>query len=168
MDLTVDQEARRHLALLVRRFASGSITNDQLEEKLQDSEEHAILAIFLYGIWPLYHDFAEHKLTGQWPLSQEGRHWVGRIIIFLHNDYPYRYPHLTGLRQLPVMLLFIATLGRFGKIWLRYKWRGGDRRVWPFYSESEYAQALKHPVFMSGNAKKNAGMKHLAKGHIPD
>jgi hypothetical protein len=150
------QKARKQLALLVRRLASGSITNDQFEDQLPASEESALHDIYFYGVWPLYDDFVEHKLKNQWSLSQEGANWVGRIVLFLQSEKPYRYPKLMGYSQLPVMLLSIITLGWFGRFWLRYKWRDGEHSVWPFFSQLEYEEALKRPVFLCGKAQQHA------------
>ena len=156
MEQTVDQEARKRLAWLVRRLAAGSITNDQFENALPDSRESALHEMFFFGLWPLYDDFFEHKLADQWSLTSEGKTWVGRIVLFLLSGRAYRYPQLGGLSYLPVMLLSILTIEWFGKLWLRHKWRDGDESVWPFFSRSEYEEALKHPVFLNGSAQQGA------------
>ncbi|MCG7963148.1 MAG: hypothetical protein N0E54_10650 [Candidatus Thiodiazotropha taylori] len=62
MEQDIDKEARKQLAQLVRRLASGSITNDQFEDQLPESDESALHDIYFYGVWPLYDDFVEHKL----------------------------------------------------------------------------------------------------------
>jgi hypothetical protein len=167
MEQDVDKKARKQLALLVRRLAAGSITNDQFEDQLPVSDESALHDIYFYGVWPLYDDFVEHKLKSQWSLSLEGKDWVGRIVLFLRSENPYRYPKLMGFSQLPVMLLSIITLGWFGRFWLRYKWRDGDQSVWPFFSQSEYEEALKHPVFLNGNAQQDARVGRSAPLRAP-
>lgn len=153
MNQAADQEARKHLAGLVRRLASGAITNEQFENAQPNSKEPTLQDIYFYGLWPLYDDFVEHKLIGRWALTREGKAWVARIVLFLHSGQPYRYPQLTGFSQIPVILLSLFSLGWFGRFWRRRKWRGGDESVWPFYSRSEYEEALKHPVFLNGNAQ---------------
>jgi hypothetical protein len=156
MELDVDKEARKQLALLVRRLASGSITNDQFEDQLPESDESALHDIFFYGVWPLYDDFVEHKLKNQWALTKDGKEWVGRIVLFLRSGTVYRYPILTGLTQLPVMFLSIITFGWFNTYWLKYKWGDGDQTVWPFFSRSEYEEALKHPMYLNDSAQQDA------------
>ncbi len=153
MNSSIDNEARRHLAALARRLATGGITNEEFEGRQRRSKEPALHDIYFYGLWPLYDDFVEHKLVGKWALTREGRTWVARIILFLHSGLPYRYPRVTGLSQIPVMLLSLATLGWFGRYWRRRQWRGGDASVWPFFSRGEYEAALQHPPFLNGNAQ---------------
>lgn len=153
MNKLLDHRARKNLATLARRLAVGSITNEQFEEKRPSSHEAALHDIYVHGLWPLYDDLVEHKLVGHWALTHEGRTRVARIVLFLHSDLPYRYPRLTGIEQLPVVFLSLATLGWFGKYWRRRQWRGSDDSVWPFFSRSEYEAALQHPAFLNGTAQ---------------
>jgi hypothetical protein len=153
MNAVIDNEARRHLAALARRLAAGGITNEQFEDRQRRSKEHALHDIYFYGLWPLYDDFVEHKLVGKWALTPEGRTWVARIVLFLHSGLPYQYPRVTGLSQIPVMLLSLVTLGWFGRYWRRRQWRNGDESVWPFFSRGEYEVALQNPPFLRGNAQ---------------
>jgi hypothetical protein len=97
----------------------------------------------------LYDDFVTHRLKGKWALTPEGRAWVARIILFLRSDSPYRYPIATGVRAVPVMLLSLVTLGWFGRFWLRRQRSQGDESVWPFFSKTEYEQALRNPVYLN-------------------
>lgn len=152
MNESIDHNARKLLAALARRLAAGGITNEQFEEDRPSCKEAALQDIYFYGLWPLYDDFIEHKLIGRWSLTREGRTWVARIVLFLHSGLPYLYPRTTGIALLPVVLLSLATFGWFGRHWRRRQWRGGDESVWPFYSRSEYEAALKHPIFLNGNA----------------
>jgi hypothetical protein len=167
MEQDIDKEARKQLALLVRRLASGSITNDQFEDQLPESDESALHDIYFYGVWPLYDDLVEHKLKNQWALTQEGKEWVARIVLFLRSGNAYRYPILAGFSQLPVMFLSIITLGWFGRFWLKYKWRDGDQSVWPFFSKSEYEDTLKHPILLNGSAQQGARVGRSATLRAP-
>ena len=153
MNAVIDNEARKHLAALARRLAAGGITNDQFEDRQRSSKEPALHDIYFYGLWPLYDDFVEHKLVGRWALTREGRTWVTRIVLFLHSGLPYRYPRVTGLSQIPVMLLSFITLGWFGRYWRRRQWHSGDDSVWPFFNRGDYEAALQNPPFLSGNAQ---------------
>lgn len=150
MSATIDHEARRRLAELSRHLASGLITNDEFAGEVRIGKEPGLHDVHFYGIWPLYDDLIAHRLKGKWALTSEGRAWVARIILFLRSGIPYRYPIATGFKVLPVMLLSLATLGWFGKFWLRRQRRGGDETVWPFYSRAEYEIALRNPVYLAG------------------
>ena len=145
----VDDIARRRLAELARHLTAGRITNDDFEDKRPSSSERALHDIYFYGLWPLYDDFITHRLTGPWALSPDGRAWVARIILFLRSGQPYRYPRLTGLRAMPVLLLSLITFGWFGRFWVSHKWSLGDQSLWPFFSREDYERALAHPVYLN-------------------
>jgi hypothetical protein len=162
MNLTIDYGTRRHLAVLARRLAAGTISNEQFENECPSSKEAALHDIYFYGLWPLYDDFVEHKLVGRWALTRVGRTWVARIVLFLRSGQPYRYPRTTGLLQMPVILLSLITLGWFGRFWRRRQWRGAEESLWPFYSRSEYEAALQNPVFLNG-AVQSCGQPNLAR-----
>ena len=149
MNVSIDHPARKQLATLARSLACGAISNWQFERQCPDSKDAAVLDICFHGLWPLYDDLVEHKLSGTRALSQEIRTEVARMVVFLHSGRPYRYPRVSGWAQIPVLLLSLATLGWFGHLWQRHLWRGGDVSVWPFYARSEYEAALRHPVFLN-------------------
>src|SRR5580658_3280696 len=132
----IDDIARRGLAELTRHLIAGRITNFDFEERWTWGSERALYEIYFYGLWPLYDDFVEHRLVGR-ARTPEARAWVARIILFLRSGEPYRYPHMCGLRALPVLLLSIITLGWFGRFWASHRWRHGDERVWPFFSRED-------------------------------
>ncbi|MDS4039548.1 MAG: hypothetical protein RKP20_00005 [Candidatus Competibacter sp.] len=150
MEAMIDHEGRKRLAELTRRLAVGRITNEEFESQRPNSKEIALFEVYFYGLWPLYDDFVEHKLIGRWALTPEGRAWVARIVLFLRSGLPYCYPRLTGLAQLPVLLCSLATLGWVGRLWRRRQWKDGDESVWPFFSRSEYDEARRNPVYLSG------------------
>jgi hypothetical protein len=149
MDATeIDIAARRKAAEIYRHFAAGLLTNDQMEDSLPKSSERGLHDIFFCGIWPLYDDLHEHKLTGRYRLTPEGRDHVARIILFLHSSLPYRWPRSTGWRGLIDVLVALPTLGLFRPARLRLRASGGDESVWPFFTRTEYESALEHPPFL--------------------
>ena len=139
------------MAELGRHLAAGRITNDAFEDAWPRGQERELYEVFHSGFWPLYSDFEEHTLTGRFALAPETRHVVARVILFLRAGQPYRWPPVTGLRQLSVMFLSLLTLGWHGRYWLRQQWRFGDESVWPFFTRTEYEQALSQPVYLRGN-----------------
>lgn len=153
MNKSIDHTARKQLAQLARALAAGAITNDQFEREFPKSHESALKDIHFYGLWPLYDDFLEHRLVGKWAPNREARTWVARVVLLLHSGLPYRYPLLGVPAQVPVLLLSIATLGCFGRVWRRRAWRGADESVWPFYSRKEYENSLQRPFFMRSTTK---------------
>lgn len=58
-----------------------------------DSSEHEmLLSIFYVGLYWLYGDMREYRLKGEDALSQEGKRYIARIILFLQSDCDYRWP----------------------------------------------------------------------------
>ena len=146
----IDIEARRKAAEIYRHLAAGLLTNDQMEDSLPKSFESGLHDIFFSGIWPLYDDLHEHKLTGRYRLTPEGRDHISRIILFLHNPLPYRWPSSTGWRHLVDMLVALFTLGVYRPFRRRVRVSGGDESVWPFFTRMEYETALEYPPFLNG------------------
>lgn len=148
--LEIDLDARRKAAEVYRHFASGSLTNDQMEDALPKSSESGLHEIFAWGIWPLFDDLHEHKLTGRYRLTQEGRDHVARIILFLNNSFPYRWPIAGAWRGFFEVVASIFTLGRLNLARRRLRSSGGEDSVWPFFTRAEYESALAHPPYLCG------------------
>lgn len=153
----IDHLARKRMAELSRQLAIGHITNDEFEDSLLRSKEVGLHEVFFRGLWPLYDDFHKHKLRGKCALSEEGRAWVARIILFLKSNQPYRWPRVTGFSGLPIMTLSLLTLGWFGRMWLRRLANNGDESVWPFFSRRDYEEALKNPLYLTDAQQSTAG-----------
>ena len=145
----VDAASRKEFAALLRHFAAGVITNREFEMRMPDWRDIAIREIDS-AVWPLYDDFHEHKLVGEYHVTPEGCEYIARMILFLRSDLPYRWPRETGLAQVPALLLSILTLGRFGRWWFRHRAPEGDQSVWPFYTRAEYEGALRNPPYLRG------------------
>jgi hypothetical protein len=144
----IDITARRKAAEVYRHFAAGQLTNDQMEDSEPKSFERCLHDIFFFGIWPLYDDMHEHKLTGRYRLTPEGRDHVARIILFLHSTLPYRWPIRTGLHGIGGWLVAVLTLGIYRPVPEVIRESGGDESVWPFFTRAEYESALQHPPFL--------------------
>ena len=77
----IDRISRDKLALALRRYTSGKITNDELNDlelNYQDSAVHEIH----FDSWYLYDDTTEHKAVGQYYVSKENRTIIARWILF--------------------------------------------------------------------------------------
>lgn len=146
MNQSIDQVARTKLAELARQLAVGHITNDEFEDAVSSGAEEALNEILYLGLWPLYSDLSEHKLVADHKLTSEGRAWVARIVLFLRSGLPYRWPRVPGV----VSLLSVFTLGWLARSWRRKHAFGGEEAAWPFFTNTEYEQALSCPVYLSG------------------
>jgi hypothetical protein len=145
----IDRRNRDRLALLLRRYVAGRITNDDLADQGPSrSADPAIRAVYEYA-WNLYDDFSTHRAEGRHALSPEARRVVARWILFLHSDCGYRWP-VFSFMQIYNWPLNILTLGW----WERRKYRrfeafqrAGHFKVWPFVRTAEYKEALVKPRF---------------------
>jgi hypothetical protein len=157
----IDVTARCRAAEVYRHFATGLLSNDQMEAALPRSSERGLHDVFFCGIWPLYDDLHEHRLTGRYRLTPEGRDHVARIILFLHSSLPYRWPTSTGWRGAIEMLVSLLSFGRFHPGRLRARAPSGDVSVWPFFKRTEYELALKDPPYFNGTKSGCPGALHV-------
>lgn len=162
----IDIPARRATAAIYRHFAAGITTNYTMEDSLPESREPGLHEIFYHGVWPVYDDMHEHKLTGDYRLTPEGRRYMARIVLFLHSDLPYRWPRTTGPVLFVYLLLSIVSVGTFPlfvRLWKRFdppaKEPQGDYGVWPFFTRTEYKAALHNPPFLRGTKASHGGLR---------
>lgn len=112
--IKVDRTARDKLAEQLRHYATGSISNYTLDDKVPESPDPAVDEIFAQGVWPLYDDLHEYKRVGPDRLNPEQRKHLAQVILFLKSDLPYRWPPTLGLRFLPIRFFSLVTFGWFG------------------------------------------------------
>jgi hypothetical protein len=147
----IDAEARRELALRLRRLASGRITNAEYEEPwIHRASDEAVTACFHAG-WTLYSDNRTYRLRGRHALPPAARAAVGRCVLFLHSNLPYEWP----AQRVSVggLLRAIVTLGASRKAG-RAAWeRRGEVSIWPFLRQSDYEAALQRPHYLGGGAR---------------
>jgi len=147
-----DRAERTRYSELARQLATGRISNFEFEDRLPRLEGRTLREVHEAGLWCVYDDFHEHKLSGEWKLSRKQRQGVARIILFLKSGAEYRWPRRTGVEGALSVLLAMLTLGLSvltQRIYLRSK---GNTEVWPFLTRSEYEAALSQPVYFAGNA----------------
>lgn len=148
----IDRKARDILAENYRHLITGQITNDEFEDRLKFSKDIAIDEIYYRGAWPLYDDLHEHKLTGEWAITEEGKPIAARFILFLKTDLEYEWARKTGAKAFLCALLGVFTLGIVTIIRKIIAATGekGDKDVWPFYRRADYEAALESPPYLRG------------------
>jgi len=146
----IDREARDSLAEKLRQLASGAITNFAFEEGYSRSKKDlAVHEIAECLAWPHYDDFTEHRLEGDFALTDGRRKDFARAVLFLKGDHEYRWPKRSGL------VGWGSQVRRtFGFPLSMPKPVDGDIRFWPFWSEDEYRSALKQPPYLCGHEKR--------------
>jgi len=151
----IDLTARPHAALLLRRLASGRITNDDFDGEYPDhSADPGVRAVWQFG-WSLYSDFTTYRLVGRRALLPEHRRLVARCVLFLHSGLPYEYAlfppprFLKGLRQ-------VLTIGVWssGQREAKSAWRASvDWNVWPFRGQHDLSAAASSPRFLTAASR---------------
>jgi hypothetical protein len=133
----IDRKARTQFTEALRHLVSGITTNDQFEDSpSQKSKDPSIDEIFYLAAYPLYDDLKEHKLKGEYVLTEGQKLDLARCILFLKSDYEYMWPREVGRG------LFTS------RSTIRREWgkSDGDRSVWPFFHKIDYDEAkMQHP-----------------------
>ncbi len=146
----IDKPVRKKLAEKLRQFVSGRFTNYQYEDMTpRRSPDRAIWAI-QQRVWTVYDDLHEHKLTGKWALTKEGKAIVSRCILFLHSNYEYEWPKHPAENVLGAMLS-LFSLGLIPKFFWNKKWiKSGNSKVWPFINQKSLDKAKRTPKLLNG------------------
>jgi len=140
----IDRPARDQLAERLRRLAIGRMTNRAFEASSERTTDPVILEIELRLAWPYYCDIREHRLTGEWRLSDGLRRDFARAVLFLKTDLEYEWTHQQGVRGWLNSWFHLRPLRRAPRI----RPEPGDRRYWPFYRRSDYLGARRSPVYL--------------------
>ena len=147
----IHRKSRDELALALRRYAAGLITNDDLDGVSVDWRDRGSMEV-QHNAWFLYDDNYTHKACGRHELSKSTKRQIAQWILFLHSDKEYIWPELKSIPALDCILSFL-TLGYWGKLKRQElkEFHGcGDIESWPFISADELADARANPVLLCG------------------
>ena len=147
--MTIDRQARTALAESARWLTGTRITNFQFEDAVPKSADPAIWEIYNQFLWLLYCDMREHRLVGADKLSQEQRDAAVRCVVFLKSGLTYLWPVLSRGRSALLTICNLLTFGLAGRMYFQHLSCAGEMTFWPFLDQSQYAAALKMPVYMS-------------------
>ena len=150
----IDYPNRDRLALLLRRYVAGRVTNDELaDEAPSRSADPAIQAVYEQA-WNLYDDLSTHRAEGRHALTPDARRLVARWVLFLHSDRQYRWPPFSFMQihNWPVNVLTLGWWERRKRRRFEAFQRAGHFNVWPFLTTVEYKEALAKPRFLRGSA----------------
>lgn len=152
----IDVQARSKLAEASRLLVSGLITNYEYDDRVYyddgvlASRDPAVREIYNKGFWLTYDDLHQHRLTGRYRLSPQGRTAAARCILFLKSGLPYGWPVLSRSASFALAIFNLVTLGVAGLVYSRWARRGRDIAYWPFTSKAQYNEALQSPMYLSG------------------
>lgn len=147
----IDRSARNRLAQCIRHYLIGRISNFQFDDQMFDikSEDFAISDI-RDALWMAYDDFCEHRNSGPYAISEQGRPIVLRCILFLKSDFEYAWPRAPLWYRLTRPLLWLVSLGAIPRS-LDKRYRLTDSEdVWPFQTVMEIEQAIGSPKYLAG------------------
>ena len=144
----IDRAARESLAEKLRQLACGAITNCAFEEHRRSRTDPAVHEIAECLAWPHYDDFSEHRLVGDYALTDGRRKDFARAVLFLKSDCEYRWPKRSGVVGWGGYFRRVFTFGL-----AKPKVIGGAVRYWPFWSEDDYRDALKRRPYLCGHEK---------------
>jgi hypothetical protein len=151
----IDLSARRAVATLLRRLASGRISTSEYESACAaiDSNDEGVRAVLDAG-WSLYSDYKDYRLRGRDAPAPETIAAVARCVLFLKTDFEYEWPlRRPSLLHLLIGLLTLGIAVRRS----RERWeRSGDYHVWPFRRYADYKRALARPPFLAGVGSQGA------------
>lgn len=135
----IDRKARDEFSYLIDELFSGRMTNWQYEKRLPKSKDNAVYEIHAFGVWGAYDDLKEHYMAPQ--LADEMSKYVTIWRLFLRTDNEYRWPKRTGVRELPLSIINVTTLGILNRLRWRAFRRPCIREFWPFLSAEELQDA---------------------------
>lgn len=148
----VDRPSRNLIALRLRQYVSGRVTNDDLDDAMWEiADDRGAVAVSEMA-WRLYDDTTKHRATGRHYLSAEARREISRWILFLDTDLEYEWPDYSFVSIDPLFLSFF-TFGIAGMVHNR-RWRSfsaaGPFEIWPFMRQEDLDDAVRKPRRLNG------------------
>lgn len=149
----IDRAARNRLALLLRRFAIGRMTNDDFEDSAPDSSIDPVIEAVCGRAWQFYDDNRKHRLVGRDRLTPNERREFVRWAAFLRSNQPYEWPRY-DFEYVEALSVFDLLFGRRALRSSRDHWRSfafrGHFDVWPFLRRNEMSDELRRPSYLCG------------------
>jgi hypothetical protein len=149
------KQSRNELALALRRYVAGKITNDDLDDIAVDWRDRGAVAVKQMA-WGLYSDLEHHRATGKHAISGEHRRTVARWIVFLHNDNEYLWPEYSFIQIInwPINLLTFGWWERGKKRRSEQFEEAGDFSAWPFVSAKDLNHAIRKPKYLTDGTRR--------------
>jgi hypothetical protein len=132
----IDRHARDIAADALRDFMEGSISNKGYERRYPRSKNDPALWATYSRVWFFYSDVSEHGLTGKHALTEEGRAFLERCLLFLRSNIGFQWPPMKIHVWYP--LLRLLGLGWIANRRVEKLMSVGDKEVWPFLRKAEY------------------------------
>jgi hypothetical protein len=145
------RESRDCLALALRRYVAGRISNDDLDRVRVDRRDRGAVAVRRMA-WGLYSDTKRHHATGRYAINRDAKRIVVRSIVFLHPDREYLWPDYSPVQiyNWPLNLLTFGWWERRKKVRREEFERAGNFGVWPFVATTDFEDAIRRPRYLAG------------------
>ena len=138
----IDPTSRTEAALLLRRLASGRITNDDFDDRYpRRSPDLGVVAIGELA-WTLYSDLGTYRLVGVNALSSADRRLVARCVLFLHSGLPYSWP---PFQKKPMLSRLRGLFSARRHATEKALQATIDFEIWPFASAADITRAAHVP-----------------------
>lgn len=143
--------SRDRLALALRQYVSGRLSNDDLDDIEVDWRDRGAVAVKEMA-WGMYSDMYEHHASGEHRIIGDDRTEVAKWIVFLHSDFEYLWPEYSFRKLQLTWLDNLITLGILKKS-REKKWNEfsevGAIEAWPFISLTHLNSATEQPRYFS-------------------
>ena len=155
----IHRESRDRLGIALRRYISGRISNDELDEVDVDWRDRGAVAVKGMA-WGLYDD-TRHHFVGDYPLPRgsQARRTVARWVAFLHSDAEYIWPEYDLMRIInwPMNILTFGWWERMKrKRWEEFL-QAGDFTVWPFCRREHLEAVMAKPRLLAERGRRTSG-----------
>ena len=148
------RQSRDRLALALRRYVAGRISNDDLDFIRVDWRDRGAVAVKRMA-WGLYTDTRNHYATGRYAITRDVKRIAVRSIVFLHTDREYLWPDYspTQIYNWPLNLLTFGWWERRKKARREEFKQAGDFSVWPFTAATDLEDAIRKPRYLAGGRR---------------
>lgn len=149
------EQSRDRLALALRRYVAGRISNDDLDSVAVDWRDRGAVAVQQMA-WRLYDDLQHHYAKGRHAITSEGKRMIARWIVFLHSDREYLWPDysLIQINNWPLDLLTFGWWERRKSVRRKQFEHAGDFTVWPFLKAPDLDDAAQRPRYLAGHHRR--------------
>jgi hypothetical protein len=148
------EQSRDRLALALRRYVAGRISNDDLDDVEVDWRDRGAVAVKQMA-WRLYDDTTHHFAKGRHAIRRDGKRIVAKWIVFLHGDKEYLWPDYSFIQIInwPLNLFTFGWWEKRKDIRRKEFEQAGDFSAWPFIAMAELNDAVQNPRYLAGHRR---------------
>jgi hypothetical protein len=149
------RQSRDRLALALRRYVAGRMSNDDLDSVEVDWRDRGAVAVKQMA-WRLYSDTKHHYAKGRHAINSDGKRIVAKWIVFLHGDMEYLWPDYSFVQIInwPLNLLTFGWWENRKGVRRKEFEQAGDFAAWPFVAMTELNDATKSPRYLAGHRQR--------------